>query len=184
LGNLARAEGRYDEALRHYGEADAAYAAKLGQDHRYRAKPIHEAGVTEYDRGHFDAALDDFNRALALRERTPPPDRPEIAQTLDARALALAATCRTQEALADSERAVAIRRKVLPYPHSATVDGLRHLAMIRQLAGQPGVGDLLVEARARARTATMYSKKPELMSALEAEIADPAVAAKMLGCKR
>jgi serine/threonine-protein kinase len=182
FGNLARANRRYDEAIRHYEAAEAAYVAKVGDTHPYRATPIYEAGLAEAARGDDAAALRAFDRALAIRERGLAPSHPDTAQVLDARALALARLCRLDDARADAERALEIRRAKLPYAHSATVDSLRHVALLRIATGESGGAELLADAHERAATATFYRKIPALMQALEAEIADPDAEAKRMAC--
>jgi serine/threonine-protein kinase len=118
-GDLARAEGLYDEALGlvrddvgpehpyvafllnsraglHQARRDLAGAradqaeavriglAAFGEDHPFTAVALHNLGAIERDAGRRDAARQAFARALAIRERTLPPDNPDVLESREA----------------------------------------------------------------------------------------------------
>ena len=184
FGNLARAQHRYDDALAHFDAASKSLDGKVDADHPYHATPLLNAGLTEYERGNDKAALANLEQAVKIRVNGLAPSHPDLAQALDARGVVLARLCRTTEASADIEKALAIRQAKLPYQHSATVDSFRHAALIRFATGDiQGANALWAEARERANSAYLYRKKPELMRALQDEMANPNAAAAAFACR-
>jgi tetratricopeptide (TPR) repeat protein len=77
-----------------------------------------EVGLTAHNiaellalQGQRDAALAEYDHALAVRTKAHGPDDPYVANTLTGRAEVLLALGRAPEALADLERALAIRER-------------------------------------------------------------------------
>jgi tetratricopeptide (TPR) repeat protein len=86
-------------------------------------------GETEFARGNYAAALEHYDRALALRRELLAADHPEVADSLDARSQTLMALLRYDDARVDAESALAIRRAKLPPDAPAVVQSLLHVGL-------------------------------------------------------
>ncbi|HSE12529.1 MAG TPA: tetratricopeptide repeat protein, partial [Rudaea sp.] len=172
LGNIARRQKRYDEAIAYYARAEASYRAGLGDHHPYLAFPPYNMGETEFARGNYAVALGYYDRALALRRELLPPDHPETADALDARSQALMALRRYGEALADAEAALAIRRAKLPPDAPAVVQSLLHTGLaeyaLNQREGAKASWDEALERAPRA-----YPDGGEELAHVRRVIGDP-----------
>jgi len=180
LGNIARREKRYDEAIAYYQQSIRSYVATLGEKHAYIAFPLANLGQLELERGRFAEALAWYDQSLALRREVLAPDHPETADGLDGRGRTLLGLKRYDEAHADLESALAIRRAKLAADSPATVQSLVHLGIAEHALGNTeGARALLDEALAKAPKA--YADRPDELAEVRAHAADPVAALAHIG---
>jgi tetratricopeptide (TPR) repeat protein len=111
LGRITGKEGRTDEALALFRQAQALMEKNEGADSPAVAKLINNIGLLLEERGRFDEALVYFRRAETLTAKILGEDHPLLAVPLNNQGEALNALRRYDEARAALERAVTIWRR-------------------------------------------------------------------------
>ena len=83
LGMLHNDQGRYEEALEHYGRALAMRRKVLGEEHPDVASSLNNLAGVYISQGRYDEALEHYGRALAMRRKALGEEHPEVATTLN-----------------------------------------------------------------------------------------------------
>ena len=108
LGNLARLEGRFEDALEEHEQALSIDEATLGQEHPRVGRDLHNVGGILRRLGRLDEATTRYERSLAIAVASLGTDHPEAALTRNSLGLVAfdrhdlaAARARWEEALPD-----------------------------------------------------------------------------------
>jgi tetratricopeptide (TPR) repeat protein len=98
LGELYVKEGRYDEAGPLFAQALAAKESLYGLEHPQVAHVLNGLALADLLQGNYTEAEPSCQRALAILEKSSPPDYPALIQTLRIYARVLQKTKREAEA--------------------------------------------------------------------------------------
>jgi tetratricopeptide (TPR) repeat protein/predicted Ser/Thr protein kinase len=82
LGDVARAQARYPEALDLYRRTATIWATSLGDEHPDVGAARNNVGIVLLRLGRYDEALAEHEQALALWERSLGPDHPHVGEAL------------------------------------------------------------------------------------------------------
>ena len=115
-GNLLQEMGEEDAALAHYRQAVAAWGDSEQTTH-VRAVVTANIGNTEFRLAHYEDAIADFQRALALREKSDGKDSPGLGYALEGLGSSTLALGRYAEAEQHYRRALDLRGKALAPDH-------------------------------------------------------------------
>jgi tetratricopeptide (TPR) repeat protein len=137
LAEIYRLEGNHDAAEPLYRKSLEAARKELGPDHPELAVHLSQLAVLERDTGRLAEAERLFGEAAAHLERTIG-EHPMLAQTRNDLAEVEIARGRPEEAIAQAERALAIRTKALGAEHSETAASLVTLARAERARGGEG----------------------------------------------
>jgi tetratricopeptide (TPR) repeat protein len=122
-------KARHAEAMVMYRVAEAALD-RIDADAELRAHLQNTLGVVQIARGDYDAAIDNLEKALRMREELLGRDHYTIAYVLDALGLASEHAGRMDDARAHAERALAIRRDSLGPDHPDVAFALTNLGEV------------------------------------------------------
>jgi tetratricopeptide (TPR) repeat protein len=172
LGEIDRLERKFDDAFKHYDNSERAYRVALGDHNRLVALPIQNRGQAKLERGRYDAALLQFEQALALRLESLPRTHREVATSLDGRSQALLHLSRNAEAKQDAEEALAIWRKALPANHPLIVYSLLHVGLTKFALGD-AAGAQAVWREALEQAPRALADNPARLDLIRNAISDP-----------
>jgi eukaryotic-like serine/threonine-protein kinase len=172
LGNIARGQKRYDDAIAYYAQAIKSYTLAVGDKHPYIAFPLANRAQLELERGRYGDALVWYDKALALRREVLPPDHPETADALDGRGRTLLGLKRYDEAHADLDAALAIRRAKMTADSAAMVQSLVHAGLADYVLGDRDAAKKLWD-EALDKAPLAYADRPTELASVRADIADP-----------
>jgi len=151
-GNVARRRGDSARALGYYAQAETAFRAALGDHHWYVTWPMFNSGLALLDQRDFAGALARFDAALALRRETLDGDNPAVSEALQGRSEALLGLGRTDEALADAQKALTIDAAKLGSNHPELIHALWMMGQVQFVRGEPASAKTYWDdALARAR---------------------------------
>ena len=177
LGDIDRLDRKFADAIQHYDNAEHAYRSVLGDHHHSVAIPIQNRGYLELEQGHYDVALLQFDKALALRLESLPRSHREVASSLDGRGQALLGMKRHAEAKQNLEEALAIWREALPANHPLITYSLLHVGLARfALDDVDGAHTVWNEALAQAPSA--FADNPARLEEIRNAIRDPVASLK------
>ncbi|CAF0761447.1 unnamed protein product [Didymodactylos carnosus] len=117
LGDLFREMGELDKAEKYYKRL----LSELTVDDSSIANCYRGLGIVHQNKGEYDLALMNYEKALKIRLKALPPDHPDIALTYRNIGLLHEATRTWQSALEYHSKAAEIRRKSLPTTHPQLV---------------------------------------------------------------
>lgn len=147
---VGHAQDRYEEGFRWAHHAEAVLQA-LGGNDEIRAVLLTNLATLYMDRGDFDQARENYQRALELREKRLGTDHLFVATVLHNLGGLSGHQSKYGDVRRYEERALAIRRKQLGERHPAVADSLTNLAQALLREGQAD------EARSRdERALTIY----------------------------
>jgi tetratricopeptide (TPR) repeat protein len=136
LGNVARLQGKLDEARDSYERALAGFEKAPGPDHLAAMVVLDNLGITVMMQGKLDEARCFHERALAIWEKVLGPDHPATASSLDY----LGRVAKEQGKLAEArnllERALAIREEALGPGHPDVAHPLYGLGKVAEAQGK------------------------------------------------
>jgi tetratricopeptide (TPR) repeat protein len=128
-GNVLKAEGKADEAIAAYGQAEAIFRRQLGPTHRYVGMAIGNAGVALNESSRAKEALPLLEKALEFDAATVGPEHPDLGTGLTNLGLALYSVHRYEEALARHEQARDIFAVALGEDHPNYAATLTNMGM-------------------------------------------------------
>jgi CHAT domain-containing protein len=177
-GNLLQEMGEEDAALEHYRQAIAAWGDSEQSTH-VRAVVTANIGNTEFRLAHYEDAIADFQRALALREKSDGKDSPGLGYALEGLGSSTLALGRYAEAEQHYRRALDVRGKALAPDHPSL--GPLNFGLALALWGRgdlDGAFDLAVQTakHQQAMLATFAAGFSERQSVAYRELLVPATA--------
>ncbi len=177
-GNLLQEMGEEDAALGQYRQALDAFGDDEQTTH-VRAIVSTGMGNTEFRLKHFEAAIADYERALALREKSDGKNNPGLGFTLEGLGSCALALKRYVDAEQYFRRALEVRGRALP-PHHPTLAPL-NFGLALAYSGQGRSDDAfryatLTAENQQAMLATFATEFSERQSVAYRELLQPATA--------
>jgi tetratricopeptide (TPR) repeat protein len=136
LGNLAFAEGKYEEARDHFGRALAIREQALGSDHPDVTVALFNIGNAAFAEGKYEEARSAYERALAASQNVLGPDHPTVAHIFNSLGNVATFEGKYTEAHDHHERALAIKQAALGPDHPEVAVSLNNLGNVAKEEGK------------------------------------------------
>ena len=137
LGNVYKAHGQYDKALKFYERALAGREQSLGVDHPSTLTTVDKMASVFKRQGQYDKALKYYERALAGREKSLGVDHPSTLSTVKNMALVFDRQGDYDKALKYYERAFLGKCSRLGWNHPRTKKSHQALVKLYKKTGRP-----------------------------------------------
>ncbi|CAF0926231.1 unnamed protein product, partial [Adineta ricciae] len=157
LGHLLLKLGQLDKA-------EELYTMLLGQasDKNDRALYYHQLGRLKDDQGDYKMAIEYYEKALEINEKTLPSNHPSLATSYNNIGVVYDSMGEYSKALSFYEKALAIREKALPSNHPSLATSYNNIGLVYNNMGEYSKALSFYEKSLEIREKTLPSNHPSL----------------------
>ncbi len=164
-GEVELARNRFDEAIARFDEA-AALQREADPAGLALAVTLDRRALAESQTGRHDAAIADYEAALAIREKRLPPDDPEILNSYDALGAAHLRAGHPERAADLLRKAVAGAQAKFGEHHVKTAHYMKNLAMLYMMQRRYAESAALTERAVRIESELYPPGSPDVVNGL------------------